>query len=178
MKPHTLTHISYLQGHVENIDNEKLAHLCITTGARSTEDPLENRFEDSAIPSNEEWDKVFESIQYQYRQINQEELELVDYWAQLHRKYESTNKHNHFNTNEFSNQPSMAAVYYVQIPKGAGKLVFEYNINQYQTKTHSIEPAVGNFFIFPSTIDHYVTKNLSNDLRISISFNAKVKNSK
>ena len=178
MKLNLLTHTSYLDGSVEGIDNEKLAHTCINEGVRNNEDPLFNRYEDFAIPINEELNKIFENIQYQYKQINQDELELMDYWAQLHRKYESTNKHNHFNTNEFQNQPNVSGVYYVQIPKGAGKLVLEYNINQYQTRTHSIEPVVGNFFIFDSTLDHYVTKNLSDDLRVAISFNAKVKNSK
>jgi len=176
----TLVHISCLYGSVEGIDNEKLAHPCITEGVRYSEDPLDTGFEDLAIPSNEEWNKVFENIQHQFMKVNGETLEFIDHWAQVHRKYESTNMHNHFdpNINEPKDQPDVSGVYYVQIPKGSGSLVFNYNINQYQTMSYSIEPIVGNFLIFPSTLNHHVTKNLSDDLRVSISFNAKVNNSK
>ena len=178
MKMHTLMHIPYLHGRVEGIDNEKLAHTCITEGVRYTEDPIETRFEDFEIPSNEEWNKVFENIQHQFMNGPSGTLELMDYWAQVHKKYESTNMHNHFNILAPNETPDTSGVYYVQIPKGSGSLVFDYNINQYVTNRYSIEPIVGNFLIFPSTLNHYVTKNLSDDLRVAISFNAKVNNSK
>ena len=170
---HTLTHISYIQGSVENIDNEKLASLCITEGVRYSEDTLETRYEDLKIPSSEDWNKVFENIQYQYMSVFKARLELVDHWAHIHKKYESTNMHHHVNIDYLSNDPDISGVYYVQIPKNAGKLVFRYNINQYKTRTYWVEPVVGNFFIFPSSLLHYVTKNLADDLRISISFNAR-----
>ena len=72
-----------------------------------------------------------------------------------------------------SKDPDISGVYYVQVPENSGKLVFEYNINQYQTKRFWVEPIVGNFFLFPSTLNHFVTKNMGDDLRISISFNLK-----
>jgi uncharacterized protein (TIGR02466 family) len=65
----------------------------------------------------------------------------------------------------------LSGVYYVQIPKNSGRLVFEYNINQFQNYLSWIEPVVGNFIIFPSTLNHYVTKNLGDECRVSISFN-------
>ena len=69
---------------------------------------------------------------------------------------------------------NVSGVYYVQIPKDSGKLMLEYNINQYQTGDCSVEPVVGDFYMFPSTLNHWVTKNLGDDLRVSISFNANV----
>ena len=176
MKSHILNTISYIGGSVEGIDNEKLAHLCITEGARYSEDPTQNRYEDFNIPSNEEWNKVFENIQYQYMRVFKSRLELIDHWAHIHKKYESTNMHNHVNVDFFGisaeSQADVSGVYYVQIPKDSGKFQFKYNINQYQTRSYWVEPVVGNFLIFPSTLNHYVTKNLSDDLRVSISFNA------
>ena len=173
MNRHILSAISYIHGSVEGIDNKKLAHLCITEGSRYTENPIKNRYEDRNIPSSEEWNKVFENIQYQYMSVLKSRLELLSHWSQIHRKYESTIKHNHHYPQDSGNEIGVSGVYYVQIPKNAGKLVFEYNINQYQTKYYPVEPIVGNFFIFPSYLNHWVTKNLGDDLRVSISFNAK-----
>ena len=171
MKRHVLSVISYLHGSVEGIDNKKLAHLCITEGSRYTENPIKNRYEDRNIPSSEEWNKVFENIQYQYMEFFKKRLELTEHWAHIHKKNESTNKHNHVDINSYSD---VSGVYYVQIPKDSGKLMLEYNINQYQTGDCSVEPVVGDFYMFPSTLNHWVTKNLGDDLRVSISFNANV----
>jgi len=176
MECHILNSISYLQGSVEGIDNEKLAHFCISEGVRYSEDPLHTRFEDFKIPRNEEWNKVFENIEYQYMSTFESRLKIINHWAAVHKKWEATNMHNHFGKMENMHgddiQPDLAGVYYVQIPKDAGRLMFQYNVNQFRTEISPVEPVVGNFVIFPSTLNHYVTKNLADDLRISISFNA------
>ena len=70
MESHILNTISYMHGSVDGIDNEKLAHLCITEGVRYSEDPLNIRFEDFKIPKNEEWNKVFDNIQHQYMSVS------------------------------------------------------------------------------------------------------------
>jgi len=178
MESHILNTISYMHGSVEGVDNEKLANFCISEGVRMNINPLESRYEDFYIPSNEEWNKVFDNIQFQYMNVFKTRLKLMNHWSQVHKKYESTNKHNHVNDGCISNGPDVSGVYYVRIPRDAGRLVFEYNINQYQKSTYWVEPVVGNFLIFPSTLCHSVTKNLGDDLRISISFNAKINNSK
>ena len=42
----------------------------------------------------------------------------------------------------------------------------------------NIMPRAGEFFLFPSTMDHHVTRNLSDDVRISVSFNFKIEDKK
>ena len=168
-----LTDISYIEGSVKDIDNVKLANFCFNEGVRYDEDSTGSRYEDFKIPSCDEWDKILENIQYQYFKVYKTTLHLSEHWAHIHKKYESTNIHHHVNIDCMSKDPDISGVYYVQVPENSGKLVFEYNINQYQTKRFWVEPIVGNFFLFPSTLNHFVTKNMGDDLRISISFNLK-----
>ena len=83
-------------------------------------------------------------------------------------------KHCTNNEGNINNSSDVSGVYYVFIPKNAGKLVFEYPINQYQTKKYYFNSCVGTYVLFPSTLNHYVTKNLSSEKRIAISFNFKI----
>jgi hypothetical protein len=80
-------------------------------------------------------------------------------WAQVHHLYESCNLHDHvIGGNDFS------FVFYVKASPGAGKLYFDFG----PAGAPTIEPVEGMLIMFPSYFKHGVTKNLSNDLRISI----------
>ena len=61
-----------------------------------------------------------------------------------------------------------AGVYYVSLPEGSGDLIFERDENQERVK---VTPKVGEYIIFPAWLKHAVTRNQSDDLRISMSFN-------
>ena len=85
-------------------------------------------------------------------------------WAQIHRPYESTNVHSHGGGDK-------AFVFYVQVPEGAGALYFE--VEPFGISI--IQPIEGMLVLFPACIKHGVYKNLSNNIRISISGNLKNK---
>lgn len=85
-------------------------------------------------------------------------------WAQIHRPYESTNIHNHGGGDK-------SFVFYVKVPDGAGALYFE--VEPFGISV--IQPIEGLLVTFPACIKHGVYKNLSNDIRISISGNFKNK---
>ena len=48
---------------------------------------------------------------------------------------------------------------------------FKSDLNRYQPKHVSFKPKPGMFIIFPGFLDHGVSRNLSSDKRISLSFN-------
>ena len=75
----------------------------------------------------------------------------------------STNKHSH-------RPADISAVVYLKVPPKAGHIVF------WPTKDYryTIPPHKGRFLLFPSWIDHHVTRNLSEEPRVSVSINFKV----
>lgn len=87
---------------------------------------------------------------------------LSGIWSHIHYPLESTNTHNH-------GIGGLSFVYYVQVPKNSGLFV----VDLQQGYRHSIIPKEGTLLLFQSWVPHLVTKNLSNDIRISISGNFK-----
>jgi hypothetical protein len=87
------------------------------------------------------------------------QMEIVDrVWSQVHHPYESCNLHDHIGKSD------MGFVFYVKVPVGAGKLYFDFGF----AGASEIEPVEGMLVTFPSFLKHGVTKNLSNEFRISI----------
>ena len=78
----------------------------------------------------------------------------------------STNLHNH-------NKSYVSAVVYLKLPKGSGNIVFRPRYNQYDNSAYSstFKPEEGTYFIFPGYLDHFVTRNQSDEKRISLSIN-------
>ena len=96
------------------------------------------------------------------------ELNLKNYWAHVHEKRESSTLHDHYDPCEGL---SLSGVYYVQLLEGAGNLVFNIPESQHTRIRYQITPMVGQFFLFPTWLEHFVTRNYSEGFRISISFN-------
>ena len=80
---------------------------------------------------------------------------------------------------------NISGVIWIKIPNDSGNLYFHNpdnfqkhkEINFYksflnQGEGYELEPQEGNVVLFPSCLQHEVTKNLSNDERVSISFNS------
>ena len=80
----------------------------------------------------------------------------------------STTLHNH-------NNAYVSAVVYVQIPEGSGSIVFRPRVNQYDNSAYAsrFKPEKGDYYMFPGYLDHFVTRNLSDKFRISLSINFK-----
>ena len=104
-------------------------------------------------------------------------LYLSSYWCNIN-YFGSFNKpHTHFGS-------IISGVYYVQIPKNSGNLIFEHNplstgttyqnikkYNQYNSSKWTCVPKENLCVLFPSYLSHYVESNLNKKERISISFN-------
>jgi hypothetical protein len=61
-------------------------------------------------------------------------------------------------------------VYYVTYPEDSGNLVFEFDVLGKRV-FRSIRPKVGELILFPTYIPHFTTRNVSDEIRISISGN-------
>ncbi len=133
---------------------------------RLLDDVTTSSYEDSYCPSNDIVDGIIREMKNDFYAATEEEIEVENFWGHIHEKNMSTNCHNH--TTSY-----VSAVLYVEVPEGSGKLVFRPRINQYDNSAYisKFNPERGVFYMFPSHVDHYVSRNLSDDMRISISFN-------
>ena len=167
-----LYQFGYSHGMVPDIDNEQLAKHILDHGHRASEDVASTKHEDFHFPDNEQLNKVITYIQKEFNYLNPERrLETPTYyWSQVHEKRESSTLHDHYDPCDSYN---LSGVYYAQHLEGAGNLVFNIPENKYKTIRFQITPSVGQYFLFPSWLEHFVTKNYSEGLRISISFNLK-----
>lgn len=99
-------------------------------------------------------------------------------WANINPKGGFNKPHIHSNC-------LWSGVYYVKTPNNSGNLNIKdpraislmtlpnYNkkLKPYQWKEVSYVPVAGRCIMFPAWLEHYVEPNLSDDIRISISFN-------
>jgi hypothetical protein len=93
-------------------------------------------------------------------------------WASINKKNDFNTVHSH--TNVFD----LSGVYYVKVPVNSGNIVFRdprqgqihSNSKLYGSDSEQFMPFECMLLIFPSWLEHYVLPNLSDDDRISISF--------
>ena len=107
-------------------------------------------------------------------------------WTNINGPGNSNMKHNHPRCH-------LSGVLWIKVPKDSGVIVFHspeifnrfqeldcyteefcYNSNCYMT--HDFTPNEGKILIFPSSLEHEVMKNESNEDRISVSFNIVLNN--
>lgn len=99
------------------------------------------------------------------------EYRLINAWINVN----SSLDHNYFHCHAGSD---VSGVFWVKADKNSGSLVFP-NPNQYSQwytieEEHKIfEPEEGKLLLFPASMNHFVTRNLSDTTRISLSFNFK-----
>ena len=99
-------------------------------------------------------------------------VEVEDMWVNVNGKYCSNGAHTHSGI--------LSGVFYLQTPKNSGRLML---INPavradghfIRVSNYPIVPEKLACIMFPSWLEHYVEPNLSDELRISISFNIGVK---
>ena len=114
------------------------------------------QYEDTYFEYGEQTNKLLDAVSAVAESMQMEVFNRI--WAQVHHPYESCNLHDHLGG------PDMGFVFYVKAPSGAGKLYFDFG----PAGTSVVEPIEGMLVVFPAYLKHGVTKNLSNELRISI----------
>lgn len=146
--------------YVDDIDNNKLAEEILTSDKkRKSYDPSHTFFEDFHFQDGFESNKLKKIVE-DLAEIKG--LSLSEMWFHVHLPNESCMPHNHSKSNEIS------FVYYAKIPKNCGDLYFKNYLFDSPIKQESFESLL---ILFPSHVEHYVTKNLSTEIRISVAGN-------
>lgn len=163
-----LAQISVLRGEID-LDLTELRKVLIDNQEmRKTEVKTSTRYEDSFCPYIEVIDKIADEMSVAYHAAYGENITLTNYWGHIHDKNMSTNTHAHGNAD-------ISAVLYVSTPEECGHIVFRpvlQNIKR-DDLSCSYKPKVGMYLMFPGFLDHSVTRNFSDQKRVSISFNFK-----
>ena len=161
-----LARIDLLKGRT-NTDLDSLSKILRDNyGNRLSHSIDDTSFEDSVCPPNQFVDEIITEMLTDFKAATGEDIVIANYWGHIHEKNMSTTLHNHFDS-------YVSAVCYVNVPVGSGSIVFRPRLNQYDNSAYAskFEPERGVYYMFPSYLDHFVTRNLSEDLRVSISFN-------
>ena len=161
-----LARIDLLKGRT-NTDLDSLSKILRDNyGNRLSNSIDDTSFEDSVCPPNQFVDEIITEMITDFKAATGEDIVIANYWGHIHEKNMSTTLHNHFDS-------YVSAVCYVNVPVGSGSIVFRPRLNQYDNSAYAskFEPERGVYYMFPSYLDHFVTRNLSEDLRVSISFN-------
>lgn len=109
--------------------------------------------------------KITTSITKEYTFVDPTILSL---WGNVNYKHSYNGHHTH--------EGWLSGVFYLKTPKHSGRLVLTNPAIRSEHKlirnsNYGITPSVGALIIFPSWLEHYVEPNLSDDTRISMSFN-------
>ena len=173
-----LTETAIEIGKLPVINNNIIKQHCLSYEKQITRergfDITDTLSEDTDIPEHKEVNKMLSLIIKELKDKYNKNYYVDEFWGHIHEKNHSTNLHHHINVNSLINSPILSGVYYVTAPKECGVITFQYPINQYLDKTYWIKPEPGLFILFPSSLPHYVTRNNSEEKRISISFNFKL----
>jgi uncharacterized protein (TIGR02466 family) len=95
-------------------------------------------------------------------------FKVTEMWANVNYKYCYNAAHTHGGI--------LSGVFYLQVPENSGKLIFcnpavRADGHLLRPKNYPIVPERLACIMFPSWLEHYVEPNLSDEPRISISFN-------
>jgi hypothetical protein len=112
--------------------------------------------------------KLLKSVKKVFSSCVDKEFAIHDFnaWAHMLEPKEQTLFHNH--STPSSGLWVMSWCYYVKVPEHSGKIVFVPDYHSFQTV---IEPKESHLIVFPGWMNHWTTKNMSDENRISISGN-------
>ena len=162
----TIAAVNVIQGTVEGNFNSIEKILLDNYSNKLGNDSRSSRYEDTYCPPCPVVSHILDQITEDFYNITQKRVFVDDCWGHIHEKNMSTNTHIH---------PKCfgSGVVYISVPEGSGRIVFVPNIDSMNRDafTTSFPPEIGRYYIFPPYLEHYVTRNESEEKRISLSFN-------
>jgi len=187
----TLYSLNYIAGELPNVNRKFIGEMVLRsylTGNNMDKDESSIRNEDIRIDYSDDIKQLVLSLQSEWKQqvyeqhgVNDKSIELYwendpneAFWAVVHNKGESTNLHSHESHDNYTRGPHVSAAFWVQVPENGGDFVFRYKPNPYIVANKVIKSKDAGFLLFDSTMEHFVTKNCSNEFRIVISMNFKI----
>ena len=190
MQVETLYKCEYITGKLETIDIQSITDMVLAkyhANKTMSKHAASIRNEDIRIEFNSEIQKLARELCAAWHEYSGNEIELcwnssmtdtdpnTAAWAVGHSRGEMTNLHSHETPTNYEEGAHVSAAFWVQCPKDSGNFVFQYKPNPYIVEQHDIEPQQSHYAMFDSTMPHFVTKNCTDELRIVISMNFKLK---
>lgn len=162
----TIVQVDVIKGKIFTDIDSLLEIVLDNSNRKLSYKTLSSRNEDTLCPENEFVDAIIDEMKADFKSATGKDIECIGYWGHIHEHNMSTNTHNHGNA-------YVSAVLYLSVPEGSGSLVFVPRLNQYDSSMYksSMLPEKGSYYMFPGYLDHYVTRNQSQEKRVSISFN-------
>ena len=154
---------------LKGIDNDAINEDVLLRKNMKLDDTDGNTFaEDSFYPETDACNELIEEVDRVIQTEINEYFYTYNKWAHILEPNESTMIHTHDN----AGPPHLSWVYYSKTEPNCGNIVWQTTIHN---KFISMEetPTVGTLIVFPNWMPHFTQKNVSNDMRISISGNAK-----
>lgn len=166
---YTISRIDVIQG-TTNVDLTGLSDLLLEyENDRLDPEPHNTHYEDSHCPDHPIVDSIVNEMISSFKEATDLDLELQDKWAHIHQKNMSTNIHDHY-------PADVSSAFYVSVPEGSGNICFHPSHNKYNPRREVFESKEGMYLMFPGGLEHSVTRNLSENPRISLAFNFTIKN--
>lgn len=152
------------------IDNEQINEDVLKRKTLKLDDTEGNTFaEDSFYPETEACSHLLKEVDKVIRNEVNQYFKTYNQWAHILEPNESTMIHTHDNPGMPSH---LSWVYYSKTEPNCGNIVWQTTIhNRFVSMEET--PEVGKLIIFPNWMPHFTKKNISDDIRISISGNAK-----
>ena len=155
---------------LSNIDNDQINEDVLLRKNMKLDDDRGNTFaEDSFYPETEACKHLLKEVDKVIQEKVNKYFSTYNTWAHILEPNESTMIHTH---DSEGLPPHLSWVYYSKTEPNCGNIVWQTTIHN---KFISMEetPNVGTLIIFPNWMPHFTKKNISNDIRISISGNAR-----
>ena len=172
-----------------DFDFDKLKDFCLeeqtkNDGRRYSNDGGWQSF-DYDMKKNKILSPLYKNINNKLKEIQKQfntdnNIEITNAWININKKGNKNHAHIH-------PKSLLSGVVYISSNDYSGNLVFsrndgykhylsaeETNLKMFIQTAVSYKPEVGKIIIFPSWIEHYVEENLSDEVRISLSFNTKL----
>ena len=138
---------------------------------------LNTGFEDSQLEKTDALVDMLNKIQDDMWNEKGIDLDVVGWWAHIQEPNMSTNLHAHRGDEK---QPiDIGGVYYPHdAHEDSGEIVFQWPDlrMKWGKELKSFKPEKGMYLLFPCHLDHWVTRNTSDENRVSISFNMEITN--
>jgi hypothetical protein len=155
---------------LKGIDNDKINEDVLARKSMKLDDTPGNTFqEDSYYPETEACNKLIEEVDKVIQKNVNSYFNTYNKWAHILQPNESTMIHTHDSPGA---PPHISWVYYSKTEPNCGNIVWQTTIHN-KMVTMEENPSVGTLILFPNWVPHFTKKNISNDIRISISGNAK-----
>jgi hypothetical protein len=155
---------------LKGIDNDKINEDVLARKSMKLDDTPGNTFqEDSYYPETEACNKLIEEVDKVIQKNVNSYFNTYNKWAHILEPNESTMIHTHDSPGA---PPHISWVYYSKTEPNCGNIVWQTTIHN-KMVTMEENPSVGTLILFPNWVPHFTKKNISNDIRISISGNAK-----